>query len=160
MVCIGGTCSADSFSVSLLFHLTAKIKAYNQIPLIGPDCGDQPAVSPLALSVLPWFQQHKEWQWVLGNRSACQSRFWASAVTSSCWLTASYYLSVLAPWSCHVPHHLLILPVHETPRWPTGSVLTSPFTRFCFVLRSSLFFFFFFLLLLCSRLNRSRSPRV
>lgn len=49
MVCIGGTCSASSFSVWLLFHLTAKIKAYNQILLIGPDCGSQPGVSPLPL---------------------------------------------------------------------------------------------------------------
>lgn len=33
------------------FHLTAKIKAYNQILLIGPDCGDWPGVSALALSL-------------------------------------------------------------------------------------------------------------
>lgn len=57
MVCIGGTCSASSFSSCLLFHLTAKIKAYNQILLIGPDRGDRPRASPLTLflplSVLP-----------------------------------------------------------------------------------------------------------
>ena len=52
MVCIGGTCSACSFSSCLLFHLTAKIKAYNQILLIGPDGGDRPTLS-LFLSVLP-----------------------------------------------------------------------------------------------------------
>lgn len=49
MVCIGGTCSASSFSSVCFFHLTAKIKAYNQILLIGPDCGDEPGVSPRAL---------------------------------------------------------------------------------------------------------------
>lgn len=53
MVCIGGTCSASSFSSCLLFHLTAKIKAYNQIPLIGPEDGDHPTGSPLTLSVVP-----------------------------------------------------------------------------------------------------------
>lgn len=51
MVCIGGTCSASSFSVWLLFHLTAKIKAYNQILLIGPDCGSQPRVSLLSCTL-------------------------------------------------------------------------------------------------------------
>ncbi|KAK2920600.1 hypothetical protein Q8A73_000085 [Channa argus] len=45
MVCIGGTCSASSFSSCLLFHLTAKIKAYNQILLIGPKDGDWPTGS-------------------------------------------------------------------------------------------------------------------
>lgn len=50
MVCISGTCSVSSFSSCLLFHLTAKIKAYNQILLIGPEDGDRPTGSPLALS--------------------------------------------------------------------------------------------------------------
>lgn len=48
MVRIGGTCSASSFSSCLLFHLTAKIKAYNQTPLIGPEDGCRPTGSSLS----------------------------------------------------------------------------------------------------------------
>lgn len=60
MACIGGTCSASSFSSCLLFHLTAKIKAYNQILLIGPDGGDCPTSLLLLLSLL--HSPAGEWQ--------------------------------------------------------------------------------------------------
>lgn len=59
-MCIGGTCSASSLFVCLLFQLTAKIKAYNQMLLIGPDCGDQPGVSAPALPVIPRLATHSD----------------------------------------------------------------------------------------------------
>lgn len=46
------TCLASSFSSRLLFHLTAEIKAYNQILLIGSDCGEQPASTSACQSKL------------------------------------------------------------------------------------------------------------
>lgn len=109
MACIVGTCSASSFSSCLLFHLTAKIKAFNQILLIGRDHGYRPRVSPLTLFLplcisLPRSPaQRKEWQWVLDGWSACQSRLWAPTVNSTCWLTTSCYLCcLLQPWSRHI----------------------------------------------------------
>lgn len=81
-----------------------EIKAYNQILLIGLDCGDQLRVSPLVLSAIPRLAQQEEWQWVLGGFSTCQSRIWAPTKKTTCWHPGSHYLSMLLPWSGHILH--------------------------------------------------------
>lgn len=74
MVCVGGTCSASSFSSCLLFHLTAKIKAYNQILLIGPDGGDWPRVSPLSPSLpRPHSAENDNESWEAGGPASQHS---------------------------------------------------------------------------------------
>ncbi len=160
MVCIGGTCSASSFSSCLLFHLTAKIKAYNQILWIGPDRGGRPRVSPLLslslslslsppLSVLPSLARshgavNDNESWEAGVPVSQDSGLHQSAPPADSHLVvicavcsrSDLAISSLLPRPLLRP---LPRPLIDHPEWLTGSSLTPPSS--C----SPFGFFFFFI---------------
>lgn len=71
----------------LLFHLTAKIKAYNKRVLIGPDGGVSTTTFLLPLFLpLPVLGFHSR------PYSACQSRIGAASAVLTCGLITSGYL--------------------------------------------------------------------
>lgn len=115
MVCIGGTCSASSFSSVCFFHLTAKIKAYNQILLIGPDCGDEPGVSPRALPLRAGNDKESR---AAGAPVSHDNRLHL--------LTHTWLLRLLRVASPIRPYPYLLLPSIDHPEWTAGPSLTPP----------------------------------
>lgn len=95
------------------FHLTAKIKAYNQILLIGPDCGDEPGVSPRA----PPLRAGND------NESRAAPVSHDSGHRQSPLPADSHLLRVASPIR---PYPYLLLPSIDHPEWTAGSSQTPP----------------------------------